>query len=176
MTHRTDSHSRHGIVTRDGRRGTIRFERALDHPVESVWEAITTPDGLAGWWLPFDARIEIDLAVGGLISFSSQELGDAPMTCEILELEAPYRLVHTHFDRSITLTWELHAAGEGTRLVLVQETPDIDAALGQGHIVGLHHSLDRLAPALDGAPVPWDWDRLAVIAAEYAEVVQAARD
>ena len=53
----TTSPSRHGTVERDGARGMIRFERVLAHPVERVWEAITTPDGLAGWWLPFPATI-----------------------------------------------------------------------------------------------------------------------
>jgi uncharacterized protein YndB with AHSA1/START domain/ketosteroid isomerase-like protein len=170
MTH-TTSPSRHGTVTRDGRRGTIRFERILDHAVDRVWEAITSPEGLAGWWLPFEAAIEIDLTVGGLLSFSAPELGDAPMTCEILEVEAPRRLVFTHFGPSTTLTWELAAVGEGTRLVLTQDTPDIAAAIQQGQIVGLHHSLDRLAPSLDGEPAPWDWDRLPVIEAEYAELL-----
>jgi uncharacterized protein YndB with AHSA1/START domain len=171
MTHDTTSHSRHGTVTRDGSRGTIRFERLIDHPVERVWEAITTPEGLAAWWLPFDATIEVDLTVGGVLSFSAPELGDAPMTCEILELAPPHRLVYTHFNPLSTLTWELAAVGQGTRLVLIQDTPDISAAITQGQLVGLHHSLDRLAPSLDGVPAPWDWDRLPVIEAEYAELL-----
>jgi len=167
----TTTSSRHGTVERQGRRGTIRFERRLAHPVERVWEAVTTSDGLAGWWLPFPATIRIDLVVGGEMSFEATEFGDVPMTCEILEVDAPYRLVHTHFNRSVILTWELVPEGDGCVLRLTQDTPDIAAALAQGHIVGLHHSLERLAPALDGAPVPWDWDRLPVIEAEYADVL-----
>jgi hypothetical protein len=71
-----------------------------------------------------------------------------------------------------------HVAGRGpipqccrTRLRLTQDTPDIAAALAQGQIVGLHHSLDRLEPALAGAPEPWDWDRLPVIEAEYRDLL-----
>jgi uncharacterized protein YndB with AHSA1/START domain/ketosteroid isomerase-like protein len=171
----TTSTSRHGPVERDGTRGVIRFERVLTHPVERVWEAITTPEGLAGWWLPFSATIEIDLVEGGEIAFSAAELGETPMTCDILELDPPYRLVHSHFDRAITLTWELSAEGDGCRLRLTQDTPDIAAALAEGHIVGMHHSLDRLEPALAGAPEPWDWDRLPVIEAEYRELLGEAR-
>jgi uncharacterized protein YndB with AHSA1/START domain/ketosteroid isomerase-like protein len=167
--------SRHGTVHRTGKRGTIRFERRLAHPVERVWKAVTTSDGLAGWWLPFPATIRIDLVVGGEISFTAPELGEAPMTCEILEIDAPHRLVHTHFDRAVTLTWELTADGDGCVLRLTQDTPDIAAALAQGHIVGLHHSLDRLEPALDGAPQPWDWDRLPVIEAEYRSMLASPR-
>ncbi|WP_292676744.1 SRPBCC domain-containing protein [Nocardioides sp.] len=163
----TTTHSRHGTVERHGRRGSIRFERVLAHPVERVWDAITTPEGLAAWWLPFDASIDIDLTAGGLIAFTAPELGEDAMTCEILELDPPHRLVHTHFDRSITLTWELTPDGDGCLLRLSQDTPDIAAALAEGHIVGLHHSLDRLEPALDAAPQAWDWDQLPVIEAEY---------
>ena len=165
----------HGTVERHGRRGTIRFERRLAHPAERVWEAITTSDGLAAWWLPFPATIQIDLVVGGEMSFTADEFGDAPMTCEILEIERPFRLVHTHFDRAVTLTWELEPDGDGCVLRLTQDTPDIAAALAQGHIVGLHHSLDRLEPALDGVPQPWDWDRLPVLEAEYRDVLASPR-
>ena len=144
-------------------------------PQERVWEAITTPDGLAGWWLPFPATITVDLVVGGLISFDSPELGEVPMTCEVLEVSPPHRLVHSHFDRATTLTWELEAAGDGTVLRLTQDTPDIEAAIAQGHLYGLHHSLDRLAPALAGAPEPWDWERLPALEAEYRELLASPR-
>lgn len=33
--------------------------------------------------------------------------------------------------------------------------------------MGTHHSLDRLAPALAGAPAAWDWEQLPVLEAEY---------
>jgi uncharacterized protein YndB with AHSA1/START domain len=167
----TDSRSAsaHGTVDREGQEGTIRFERVLAHPVDRVWTAITTPKGLADWWLPFPADIDIDLQVGGLIAFSAPEFGPASMTCTILELDPPTRLVHTHFDPAVTLSWELQPEGDGCRLRLTQHTPDIAAALGQGHIVGLHHSLDRLEPAIDGHPAAWDWDRLPVLEAEYRE-------
>lgn len=171
----TTTATAHGTVERHGRRGSIRFERRLAHPVERVWEAVTTSDGLAGWWLPFPATITVDLVVGGEISFAAPEFGEAAMTCEILEIDAPYRLVHTHFDRAVTLTWELTPDGDGCVLRLTQDTPDIAAALAQGHIVGLHHSLDRLEPALDGTPEPWDWDRLPVIEAEYRSVLASPR-
>src|SRR5919199_152921 len=79
----TDSRSAsaHGTVDREGQEGTIRFERVLAHPVDRVWTAITTPKGLADWWLPFPADIDIDLQVGGLIAFSAPEFGPASMTC-----------------------------------------------------------------------------------------------
>ena len=174
MTSNPPSASRHGTVERAGAEGSIRFERVLAHPVERVWEAITTAEGLSAWWLPFPAAIDIDLVVGGVMTFSAPEFGAEPMTCEILVLDPPKRLVHTHFERAVTLTWELLADGDHCRLRLTQHTPDIAAALAQGHIAGLHHSLDRLEPALDEAPEPWDWQRLSVIEAEYRERLDGA--
>jgi len=165
------SGSRHGTVEGRGVEGNVRFERLLAHPVELVWDALTTAEGLAAWWLPFPATIDIDLVVGGRLSFAAAEIGSTPMTCDILELDPPTRLVHSHFDRAITLTWELAAEGDACRLRLTQHTPDIEAALSQGHIVGLHHSLDRLEPALDGAAEAWDWNRLPVLEDEYRELL-----
>lgn len=161
--------SEHGVVTRAGASGTIRFDRLLPHPIGRVWAAITTSEGLADWWLPFPADIKIDLAVGGVLTFSASEFGGEPLRCTVLELDPPHRLVHTHFDPAITLCWELAEEGAGCRLRLTQHMPDIGAALEQGQAVGLHHSLDRLGPALDGAPQPWDWDRLPVLQQEYQQ-------
>ena len=141
-----------------------------------MWEAITTPDGLAGWWLPFPATITVDLIVGGAISFSAPELGEAPMTCEIVEVEAPHRLVlQATSSPATTLTWQLAAEGDGLPAPAHRGHPGHRRrAMAQGHIVGLHHSLDRLEPALAGAPQPWDWDRLPVIEAEYRELLRDA--
>lgn len=161
------SDSRRGDVERRDRQGSIRFERLLDHPVERVWEALTTPEGLDDWWLPFPSTIEVDLVVGGVMSFSAPELGEAPRTCRIIEVDARKRLQHNHFDPAVTLTWELSDEGGACRLRLTQRSPDIADALERGQLFGLHHSLDRLEAALAGAPAPWDWDRLTEIEAEY---------
>jgi uncharacterized protein YndB with AHSA1/START domain/ketosteroid isomerase-like protein len=156
-----------GVVEREGRRGLIHFRRHLAHPVDRVWEAIATPEGLAEWWLPFPSSITIDLRVGGEIRFDPQDPDVPTMTCEILEVEPPRRLVHTHLDGVSTIKWELEPRRDGCVLTLTQATDDIDAAIAQRHVVGLHTSLDRLGPALDGSPVAWDWDGFAVRQREY---------
>ena len=86
----------------------------------------------------------------------------------VVGLDPPHRLVHTHFDPRATIRWELERSGDGCLLLLLQTTDDVDAAIEEHHPVGLHTSLDRLGPALDGTPVPWDWDRFAVLQEEYA--------
>mgnify|MGYP006914493840 CR=1 FL=1 len=41
-------------------------------------------------------------------------------------------------------------------------------AIERCYLVGLHTSLDRLGPCLDGAPIDWDWDGFAAHQARYA--------
>lgn len=44
-----------GILEHDDGRPVLRFTRRLDHPVDRVWRAVTTPDELAAWFLaPMD--------------------------------------------------------------------------------------------------------------------------
>lgn len=44
----------------------LRIERRLAHPPEKVWRAVTEPAHLTQW---FPADLEVDLRVGGRISF-----------------------------------------------------------------------------------------------------------
>ena len=96
----------------------IRFERRLAHPVTEVWAAITEPARLAEWWLPFDADITVDLRPGGLMVMAAT--GDEPvtMTCEILRVEPPVLLEHTHVDPGSRVRWELEPDGDGCVLRL----------------------------------------------------------
>src|SRR3546814_8684651 len=66
-----------GVIepTADG--GVIRFERRLAYPVDEVWDAVTNPERLADWWLPFDADITVDLRVGGELVMAGRG-DDAP--------------------------------------------------------------------------------------------------
>src|SRR3546814_10714748 len=66
-----------GVIepTADG--GVIRFERRLAYPVDEVWDAVTNPERLADWWLPFDAAITVDLRVGGELAMAGRG-DDAP--------------------------------------------------------------------------------------------------
>jgi uncharacterized protein YndB with AHSA1/START domain len=157
-----------GIVERTPEGGVIRFERRLDFPIRDVWDAITSPERLAEWWLPFDADITVDLREGGEIVFTAT--GDEPMTvtCTILRVEPPMLLEHTHVDPGSHMRWELEPVDRGCVLRLSHFVPDADAAIDRGYVVGLHASLARLEPCLAGAPIPWDWDAFAVWQAGYA--------
>ncbi len=57
----------------------VVFERTLDAPLETVWQAWTHPKMLKEWWGPNNVSIpecEVDLRVGGKI-YIVMEAGEA---------------------------------------------------------------------------------------------------
>ena len=66
------------------------------------------------------------------------------------------------------MVWELEPAGGGCVLRVSHFVPDPSGAIENCFIVGLHTSLERLAPALDGSPIPWDWEAFADHQRRYA--------
>lgn len=166
----TDTSRYDGSIERTADGGVIRFERRFAYGVRDVWDAVTNPARLAEWWLPFEAEVTVDLREGGAMVFAAVG-GDPPtMTFTVLRVEAPLLLEHTHVDPGSYLRWELEAVDGGTVLRLSHFVPDPDTAIGGCYVVGLHTSLSRLVPCLEGAPVPWDWDAFAESQAAYAEL------
>ncbi len=160
-----------GVLERTADGGVIRFERHLPYPIRDVWDAITDPVRLADWWLPFDADITVDLREGGEMVFAGRD-DEAPvtMTLTILRVEPPMLLEHTHVDPGSYMRWELEAVNTGCVLRLSHFVPDADTAIDNCYVVGLHTSLARLVPCLDGRPVAWDWDGFAAAQAHYARL------
>ena len=171
MTDRTAS-PYDGTLERTADGGIIRFERHLAYPIREVWDAITNPERLADWWLPFDADITVDLQEGGEMVFAGTGDDGEPvtMTCTILRVEPPMLLEHTHADPGSHMRWELEADDAGCILRLSHFVPDADTAIGNCYVVGLHTSLARLEPCLAGHPVAWDWDGFAEAQAHYAGI------
>ena len=163
-----------GVLERTADGGVIRFERHLAYDVRDVWDAITTPERLADWWLPFDADITVDLREGGEMVFTGRPDGDPVMTCTITRVEPPLVLEHTHPAPGSSMRWELEAVGTGCILRLSHTVPDVQEAIDNCYLVGLQASLARLDPILAGRPEPWDWDAFAVAQAHYADLGLAA--
>ena len=168
MSNDTDARD-DGTLERTADGGVIRFERHLAHPIGTVWDAITNPARLADWWLPFDADVTVDLQEGGQIVFAGAPDGEpVTITCTILRVEPPTLLEHTHVEAHSSMRWELEPVDAGCVLRLSHFVPDTEAAIERCYVVGLHASLARLAPLLDGKAVPWDWDGFAEAQARYA--------
>jgi uncharacterized protein YndB with AHSA1/START domain len=106
---------------------TIRKEVVLPHPPEDVWLALTDPQALAEWLMPNN----FEPVVGRKFRFHVDPMpGPYPggSECEVLEVDAPRRLVYTwaclRKDQTkphpppTTVTWTLTPEPGGTRLVL----------------------------------------------------------
>ena len=157
-----------GVLERTAEGGVIRFERLLPYDLRQVWDAITTADRLAEWWMPMAADVTVDLREGGEMVFEVG--GDEPFTMRltITRVEPPMLLEHTHPDEGSFIRWELERSGDGCLLRLRHFVRDVDGAVERCYVVGLHTSLSRLGPAIEGTPVPWDWDRFAESQAQYS--------
>jgi uncharacterized protein YndB with AHSA1/START domain len=157
-----------GVIERTPDGGVIRFERRLDYSIREVWDAITNPERLADWWLPFDADISIDLREGGEIVMVGRGDEAPTMTFTILRVEPPMLLEHTHADPASVMRWELEAVDTGCVLRLSHVVTDLQNAIDSCYVVGLHTSLSRLEPLLAGHAVAWDWDEFAESQSQYA--------
>jgi uncharacterized protein YndB with AHSA1/START domain len=98
----------------DGDRWTLVFLKALDHPPERVWEALTDPAQLERW-APFTS--DRDLAETGpatLTMIDSDQSVD--LEARVTRAEPPSLLEYSWGDDN--LRWELEPHGDGTRLTL----------------------------------------------------------
>ncbi|MEP1124932.1 MAG: SRPBCC domain-containing protein [Ilumatobacter sp.] len=164
-----------GVVERTAAGGVIRFERHLGYDIHDVWDAITTPERLADWWLPFEADITVDLREGGEMVFAGSSDGEAiTLTCTILRIERPVLFEHTHPAADSTMRWELRAVDTGSILRLTHTVTDVQDAIDNCYVVGLQTSLDRLEPSLASRPEAWDWDAFAAGQEHYADLGLAA--
>lgn len=163
-----------GTVERTADGGVIRFERPLPYDISQVWDAITSPERLAEWWMPMAADISVDLREGGEMRF--EVTGDEPFTMQlrVTRVEPPMLLEHTHVDEGSFIRWELEPASTGCVLRLSHFVRDVPGAVERCYVVGLHTSLSRLAPSIEGSPVPWDWAAFAESQAQYARLGLAA--
>jgi uncharacterized protein YndB with AHSA1/START domain len=149
-----------GALLEDGEYATLTFHRTYRHATEHVWSAIATPEGLRGWLLCTDARIEG--RVGGRIELVSGAAGYRS-TGKILAWEPP-RVLEYEWNvapvpempqgEKAIFRYELTSDGDSTNVVVTYRR--ITRQTARGFLPGLHAFLDRLEAQLDGYPLP-DW-------------------
>ncbi len=132
-------------LSNDGKRPAVRVERRYDHPIERVWRAVTSPEGLAEW---FPQEVEFELEPGGAARFGEE--GEEPTVGRVLEVQVPRRLVFT-WDTD-QLTFDLSPEGDGTVFVLTHEFDDHGGAAS--FATGWEQCLVALGAVLDGAEAP----------------------
>jgi uncharacterized protein YndB with AHSA1/START domain len=118
--------------------GQVRSSTHIDAPVEAVWKAITTPEQIKRWFFGVDT--ESDWKVGSQLVHTGEYQGKPYVDKgEILEIEPPKRLVHTHWsdvsgkpdaaEHYQIVAWDLAERDGGTELTITEENlPSEDAA------------------------------------------------
>lgn len=137
----------------DGRRFVV-FERALSHPVEVVWDAITDPEQLAHWF----PGLRLERREGGKFEIwfgEGCEGGSAHVSGVVTRYEPPRVL------ECGTMRYELAPTSQGCLLTFTDvvpfEGPRSDAEIINSVLGGWHKYLDLLEFALsDGTADPRD--------------------
>jgi uncharacterized protein YndB with AHSA1/START domain len=115
----------------------LAFDALLPHPVDAVWAAITSADGISGWLMTTtDFRPE----VGARFRMRTQHLAPSGwVEAQVLELDPPRRMVWSWSARDAypptTVTFALAPEAGGTRLTLThvgEIDPDIAAVMRSG--------------------------------------------
>jgi uncharacterized protein YndB with AHSA1/START domain len=146
-----------GTYTQRDGRPAVRFRRAFGHPVERVWAAVSTPEGLAHW---FPSQVSLEPRTGGAIAFSGDpHTGDLPGT--VVAFEPPHHLAFTWGANEVHV--ELAADGTGgCTLTLTDVLGAADEAARNG--AGWTVCLEQLRRSLDdgstdgphsAAALPW---------------------
>jgi len=133
---------------------TVRIER----PVEDVWTAITTPEGLASW---FGQKAEIDLRVGGSATLTWDGGHQANMRIERIEQPTVFGYTWSIYGlpegdvRRTYVEFTLARDADGTSLTVVESgfaqlAPAEHDTAFNGNTDGWRSELDELVAYLHG--------------------------
>ena len=109
----------------------IRKTIVLNAPIEKVWKAVATSEGIGGWWMPNTFVPEL----GQDFVLHAGQFGDSP--CKVTELEPPHK-VGFDWGKDWHLTMELKELEEGrTEFTLIHSGWDEEKSteFGQPHTV-----------------------------------------
>ena len=135
---------------------SITLVRRIAASANTVFDAISTPEGIAQWWGPDDGPVlfaEFDPRIGGpfKVRFQMRDGSEHECSGEVLEVERPSRLV---------FSWQWHgdeADGESRIEISLRPVGDAQCELtfshrqlpddertAKGHERGWNGSLDKL--------------------------------
>jgi len=109
----------------------IRKTIVLNAPIEKVWKAVATSEGIARWWM----ENTFQPILGHEFVLHTGHFGDSP--CKVTELDPPHRLGFD-WDEDWHITFELKELGQGkTEFTLIHSgwDPEKITRFGQPHPV-----------------------------------------
>jgi uncharacterized protein YndB with AHSA1/START domain len=141
-----------------GRFATLSFERQVDAPVATLWQAWTAPAARAVWSAPAPSVtvefLEADPTVGGREVSLCKVDGQPDIRCEggWLEMEPARRSVNYEVissqgvtQSSALVTADFEATANGSRLVVTVQLSSLAADMEAGYQQGFGAGLDNLA-------------------------------
>jgi len=107
----------------------IRKTVVLNAPIEKVWKAVATAEGIAGWWM----KSTFEPVAGRDFVLHTEHFGDSP--CRVTEIE-PLARVGFNWGKDWHITFELKALEGGkTEFTLIHSGWDAgkETEFGQPH-------------------------------------------
>ncbi len=106
----------------------IRQTQLLNAPIQKVWDAVATSEGLAAWFMPNDFQP----VVGHEFHLEAGPFGKSP--CKVTEIDPPHRLSF-EWGKDWLLTFELIEKDGQTEVTLIHSGWDADKVteFGQAH-------------------------------------------
>lgn len=160
---------------------TVRLQRTLEAPVETVWAYLTDPELRRRWF----AGGEMQAQAGGVLTltFRNSELSDAPLPERFAPYEGiseqttitrfePPRVLGFLFGGESEVVFELEPDGGRTRLTLTQSRI-ADRATMVDVSGGWHAHLGLLEDILAGRAPREFWAEVAAAEAEYRRRIPA---
>jgi uncharacterized protein YndB with AHSA1/START domain len=114
----------------------IRQTQVLKAPIEKVWQAVSTAEGIAVWFMPSE---DFQPVVGHEFHLEAGPFGKAP--CKVTEFDPPRRLSF-NWDQDWTVTFELKELDGGqTEFTLIHGgwSSDKSTRFGQPHVEVREH-------------------------------------
>lgn len=97
----------------------IRQTIELNAPIQTVWDAVSTAEGISAWFMPNNFKPEL----GYEFILEAGPFGKSP--CKVTELDPPNRLSF-NWGKDWTLTFELRELNGATEFTLIHGGWDAD--------------------------------------------------
>ncbi|GGD97383.1 SRPBCC family protein [Paenibacillus nasutitermitis] len=125
-------------VPRQGLLPDIRMMQVVDFPIQKVWEAIATSEGIAAWFMLNDFKP----ALGHMFFVDASPIGLIP--CKVTLIDPPNRLSY-EWGKDWLLTFELRDLDGQTELTVVHSGWDVNKVAESGRTHTVAHEKLSLA-------------------------------